>query len=91
MGVTFGSEQSYVAEPQRSKIDRVLVARPQLHSEFDASKLEAYPLDAVIILPGNTPHFHWAKSGEYVTQVTAMGPLGLEYLNAKDDPRNNNS
>ena len=46
---------------------------------------------AVIILPGNTPHFHWAKSCEYVTQVTAMGTLGLEYLSAKDDPRNNNS
>jgi hypothetical protein len=28
-------------------------------------------------------------SGEYVTQVTAMGPLGFEYLSAKDDPRNN--
>jgi hypothetical protein len=50
-----------------------------------------YPPGAVIILPGNTPHFHWAKSGEYVTQITAMGPLGLEYLSAKDDPRNNNS
>ena len=62
-----------------------------LGDEFDASKLEAYPPGAVIILPGNTPHFHWAKSGEYVTQVTAMGPLGLEYLSAKDDPRNNNS
>jgi len=45
----------------------------------------------VIILPGNTPHFHWAKSGEYVTQVTAMGPLGLESLSAKDDPRDNKS
>jgi quercetin dioxygenase-like cupin family protein len=62
-----------------------------LGDEFDASKLEAYAPGAVIILPGNTPHFHWAKSGEYVTQVTAMGPLGLEYLSAKDDPRNNNS
>jgi hypothetical protein len=30
---------------------------------------------AVVILPGNTPHFHWAKSGEYITQVTAMGRL----------------
>jgi hypothetical protein len=59
-----------------------------LGDEFDASKLEAYPPGAVIILPGNTSHFHWAKSGEYVTQVTAMGPLGLEYLSAKDDPRN---
>ena len=62
-----------------------------LGDEFDASKLEAYPPGAVIILPGNTPHFHWAKSGEYVTQITAMGPLGLEYLSAKDDPRNSNA
>jgi hypothetical protein len=36
-----------------------------------------------------TSHFHWAKSGEYVTQATAIGPLGLRYLGAKDDPRNN--
>ena len=62
-----------------------------LGDEFDASKLEAYPPGAVVILPGNTSHFHWAKSGEYVTQVTAMGPLGLEYVSAKDDPRNSNS
>ena len=39
------------------------------------------------VLPGNTSHFHWAKSGEYITQVTAIGPLGLEYVNSKDDPR----
>jgi quercetin dioxygenase-like cupin family protein len=62
-----------------------------LGDEFDASKLEAYPPGAVVILPGDTSHFHWAKSGEYVTQVTAMGPLGLEYVSAKDDPRNTNS
>lgn len=62
-----------------------------LGDEFDATKLEAYPPGAVVILPGNTSHFHWAKSGEYVTQVTALGPLGLEYVSAKDDPRNSNS
>jgi quercetin dioxygenase-like cupin family protein len=62
-----------------------------LGDEFDANKLAAYPPGAVVILPSNTPHFHWAKSSEYVTQVTAMGPLGLEYLSAKDDPRNENS
>jgi uncharacterized RmlC-like cupin family protein len=61
-----------------------------LGDKFDQSKLEAYPPGAVIILPGYTPHFHWAKSGEYITQVTAMGPLGLEYLSVKDDPRNKN-
>jgi quercetin dioxygenase-like cupin family protein len=58
-----------------------------LGDEFDAGKLQAYPPGAVIVLPGNTSHFHWAKSGEYVTQVTAIGPLGLEYIKAKDDPR----
>ncbi len=62
-----------------------------LGGEFDANTLEAYPPGAVVILPGNTPHFHWAKSGEYVTQVTAMGPLGLEYIDAKDDPRKKNA
>jgi quercetin dioxygenase-like cupin family protein len=62
-----------------------------LGDEFDAAKLQAYPPGAVIVLPANTSHFHWAKSGEYITQVTAIGPLGLEYLRAKDDPRNNNS
>lgn len=59
-----------------------------LGDRFEAEKLVAYPPGAVIILPGNTSHFHWAKSGEYITQVTAIGPLGLEYVDAKDDPRN---
>jgi len=59
--------------------------------EFQPDRLEAYPPGAVIVLPGNTPHFHWAKSGEYVTQVTAIGPLGLEYVNSRDDPRNQSS
>jgi quercetin dioxygenase-like cupin family protein len=56
--------------------------------EFDPDKLEAYPPGAVIVLPGGTSHFHWAKSGEYISQVTAIGPLGLEYVNSKDDPLN---
>ena len=58
--------------------------------EFDADKLEAYPPGGVIVLPANTSHFHWAKSGEYIAQVTAIGPLGIEYVNSKDDPRNEN-
>ncbi len=62
-----------------------------LGDQFDAEKLEAYPPGSVIVLPGNTSHFHWAKSGEYVTQVAAIGPLGMEYLSANDDPRNHHS
>jgi len=61
-----------------------------LGDHFDPEKLVAYPPGAVIILPGDTSHFHWAKSGEYITQVTAIGPLGLEYIDSKDDPRNEN-
>jgi len=59
-----------------------------LGDQFDADRLQAYPPGSVIVLPGDTPHFHWAKSGEYITQVNAIGPLGLDYLNPKDDPRN---
>jgi hypothetical protein len=52
--------------------------------------VEAYPPGSVIVLPGNTPHFHWAKSGEYITQVTAIGPLGIDYVDLGDDPREQN-
>jgi hypothetical protein len=55
---------------------------------FDADKLEAFPPGAVIVLPSGTSHFHWAKSGDYITQISAIGPLGMEYVNPKDDPRN---
>ena len=48
-----------------------------LGDRFDGDQVKAYPPGSVIILPGDTPHFHWAKSGEYVTQVSAVGPLGL--------------
>jgi quercetin dioxygenase-like cupin family protein len=58
-----------------------------LGEKFDADRLKAYPPGSVLVLPGDTFHFHWARSGEYITQVTGMGPLGLEYLNPNDDPR----
>jgi hypothetical protein len=58
-----------------------------LGDQFNAEKLEAYPPGTVIVLPGHTSHFHWAKSGEYITQVNAIGPLGIDYVNPKDDPR----
>jgi hypothetical protein len=59
-----------------------------LGEHFDDSALQAYPPGAVIVLPAGTPHFHWARSGEYVTQVTAIGPISLEYVDPADDPRN---
>ena len=44
---------------------------------FGADRLKAYRPSSVLVLPGDTFHFHWAKSGEYVTQVTRIGALGL--------------
>jgi quercetin dioxygenase-like cupin family protein len=58
-----------------------------LGEKFDESRLTAYEVGSVIVLPGGQPHFHWAKSGEYVTQVTAIGPLGLTYVDPANDPR----
>jgi len=58
-----------------------------LGERFDADRLQAYPPGSIIVLPGDTWHFHWAKSGEYVTQITAIGPLGVVYKEEKDDPR----
>ena len=58
-----------------------------LGDRFEAEDLKAHPPGAVVVLPGNTWHFHWAKSGEYVTQITAIGPLGMEYKEVQDDPR----
>lgn len=55
---------------------------------FDGAAVTAYPPGTALVLPGGTWHFHWAKSGEYVTQITAFGPLGMEYANRSDDPRN---
>ena len=58
-----------------------------LGERFDVGSMQAFPPGSVVVLPGDTAHFHFAKSGEYVTQVTAIGPLGLEYVEAADDPR----
>jgi quercetin dioxygenase-like cupin family protein len=47
---------------------------------FDEERLNAYAPGAVVVLPGGTPHFHWARSGQYITQVSAVGPLGVEFI-----------
>jgi hypothetical protein len=78
--------------PHRHQEDRVYTVISGIFyigvgDRFDVELLQAYPPASVVALPGNTPHFHWAKSGEYVTQVSGMGPLGIDYVNPRDDPR----
>jgi quercetin dioxygenase-like cupin family protein len=78
--------------PHRHQEDRVYTVMSGvfyigLGDQFEEDALTAYPPGSVVVLPGGTSHFHWAKSGEYVTQVTAIGPISLEYVNPRDDPR----
>ena len=78
--------------PHRHPEDRVYTVMSGVFyigvgERFDPSAMRAYPAGSLIVLPGDTFHFHWARSGEYITQVTAIGPLGLEYLDPRDDPR----
>jgi hypothetical protein len=58
-----------------------------LGEEFDESKLTAHGPGTVLVLPSGQAHFHWPKSGEYITQVSAIGPLGLDYIDPSNDPR----
>jgi quercetin dioxygenase-like cupin family protein len=78
--------------PHRHQEDRVYTVMSGVFyigrgDTFDEGKLRAYPPGSVIVLPGDTAHFHWARSGEYITQVTALGPISLEYVDPADDPR----
>ena len=78
--------------PHRHPEDRVYTVMSGvfyigLGDKFDENNVSAYPPGSVIVLPGDTYHFHWARSSEYITQVSATGPLGLEYLDPSDDPR----
>jgi hypothetical protein len=80
-------------QPHRHPEDRIYtvisgVFYIGLGDEFDESKLTAHAPGSVVVLAGNQPHFHWARSGEYITQVTAIGPLGLSYMDRANDPRN---
>ena len=79
--------------PHRHPEDRVYTVMSGvfyigLGETFDETRLTAFAPGSVIVLPGGQAHFHWAKSGDYITQITALGPLGLDYIDTDNDPRN---
>jgi hypothetical protein len=47
----------------------------------------AHGPESVVVLPGAQPHFHRARSGEYVGQITPIGPPNREYVDPAYDPR----
>ena len=44
--------------------------------QWDESKLKAYPAGTLYSKPARSPHYAWAKDGEVILQVTAIGPTG---------------
>ena len=48
-----------------------------LGEQWDESKLKLYPAGTFFSEPKGTPHFVWAKDGEVIVQITAMGPTGV--------------
>lgn len=58
-----------------------------LGDKFEPAKLKAFPVGSLYVVPANVSHFHWAKSGESVVQVNAVGPTATNYVNSADDPR----
>jgi len=78
--------------PHRHPEDRIYtvisgVFHIGLGEVFDEAALTAFGPGSVVVLPGGQSHFHHARSGEYVTQVYGLGPLGLGYVDPSDDPR----
>ena len=44
--------------------------------QWDESKLKAYPAGTLYSEPPRTPHYAWARDGEVILQITAIGPTG---------------
>jgi hypothetical protein len=78
--------------PHKHREDRIYtiisgVLYMGLGETFDGDRVKAHPPGSVVVVPGDTWYFRWAKSGEYIAQVSAIGPLDFEYRNPHDDPR----
>lgn len=54
--------------------------------KWDESKLVGYPQGTVVFLPANLSHFQYSK-GEYVIQISGVGPTDLTFINPADDLR----
>src|SRR5262249_13148417 len=48
-----------------------------LGDQFDGDKVKAFPPGSVVVLPGNTAHFHWAKSRRICHPGNGYWPAGI--------------
>jgi quercetin dioxygenase-like cupin family protein len=51
--------------------------------QWDESKLVAYPAGTFYSEPSKSSHFWWAKDGEVIIQITAIGPSGTIQVEQK--------
>ncbi len=54
---------------------------------YDESKLHVLPSGGIAVMAPGTPHFAITKEPT-VLQFHGVGPVGIRYLDPKDDPRN---
>lgn len=55
--------------------------------QVDSSKLMAFPTGTLSYVPPKVWQFAETRDEEVVFQITGIGPTGIDYLNAADDPR----
>ena len=48
--------------------------------QWDESKLKTFPAGTFFSEPERVPHYAWAKDGEVLLQVTAIGPTGITFI-----------
>ena len=84
--------QGFKAMPHSHPIDLqvTVLSGTMLWAEgetFDESKLKAYEAGSFILEKANSPHYQMAKT-PVVFQASGTGPNGFNFVNPKDDPRN---
>lgn len=55
---------------------------------FDKTAVKVLEAGGFVRIPTGMSHFAWVEDGA-VVQINAMGPFGITYVNAEEDPRIN--
>lgn len=55
---------------------------------LDRSAAPQLPAGSFVRIPAGEAHFAWIEE-ETIVQLNGIGPFGVEYVNAEDDPRTN--
>ena len=84
-------EDGYKIKPHvHPAYERGTVLKGTLHFahgvEFDRDQTNALPEGSTFIMAPGMPMYGYAE-GEVLLQLHGEGPWGIEYINAKDDPR----